>query len=82
MSPELVDQAILGCCRPQFLKVARVITDAATALDVPTDPLGQSENPNVIFIARRIKALVDAERLEGAGNLGRWRFSEVRLIVK
>jgi hypothetical protein len=35
MSPELVDQAILAQCRPQFYKVARVIVMVAKDLDVP-----------------------------------------------
>ncbi len=34
---------------------------------------------DVGFIADRIKALVKAERLESAGNLDRWRYSEIRL---
>jgi hypothetical protein len=61
MSPELVDEAILAHCKPQFRKVAKVIYYVA---------------------ADRIKALVEAERLEGAGNLDRWGSSEVRLPEK
>jgi hypothetical protein len=88
MSPELVDQTILACCKPQFLKVARVIVDTATALKVPkplTERLFIDEAPEkpmgteVDFIADRIKALVTAEKLESQGNLDRWRFSEIRL---
>jgi hypothetical protein len=72
MSPELVDQTILACCKPQFLKVARIIGDVSKAL----------EGTNVDFIADRIKALVEAERLESAGNLDRWGYSEIRLTGK
>jgi hypothetical protein len=36
----------------------------------------------VDFIADRIKALVKAERLQSAGNLDRWRHSEIRLTGK
>ena len=92
MSPELVDQTILACCAPQFSKVARVIVDVATALKVPipmervfVDVPKALEKPvgtDVDFIADRIKALVKAERLESAGNLDRWRFSEIRLPEK
>ena len=92
MSPDQVDQAILAFCKPQFLKVARVIWDVATALkvpfpverifiDVPTafkKPMGLE----VDFIADRIKALVKAQKLESAGNLNRWGFSEIRLPKK
>jgi hypothetical protein len=92
MSPELVDQTILACCKPQFLKVARVIHDVATALKVPipmerlsVDVPGTFEKPRALevdFIADRIKALVEAERLVSAGNLDRWRHSEIRLTGK
>jgi Protein of unknown function len=92
MSPELVDRTIMTCCKPQFLKVARIIADVAKALDVPlpmerlfvdvpkdfVKPLGTE----VDFIADRIKALVKAGTLESAGNLERWRFSEIRLTGK
>jgi hypothetical protein len=91
MSPELVDQTILACCKPQFLKVARIILDVAKALEVPK-PLDERlfiddtlENPmgtKVDFIADRIKALVKGGMLESAGNLDRWRFSEICLPEK
>jgi Protein of unknown function len=89
MSPELVDQAILASCKPKFLKVARAIVEVATAPKVPipmeglfVDDLKTPEElmgTGVGFIADRIKALVKAERLESAGNLDRWRYSEIRL---
>jgi DUF1680 family protein len=75
MSPELVDEAILAHCIPQFRKVARVISDAAKAL-------GSSGDAALYFIADRIKALVAAESLEGAGYLDGWGSSEVRLPEK
>jgi hypothetical protein len=91
MSPELVDQTIVACCKPQFLKVARIIVDVATALKVPK-PLDErlfidetretTMGTAVDFIADRIKALVKAGTLESAGNLDRWRFGEIRLTGK
>jgi Protein of unknown function len=75
MSPDLIDQTILACSEPKFLKVARVVGDVAVALKVPMD----SEKD---FIADRIKALVKAERLESQGDLDQWRFSEIRLREK
>jgi Protein of unknown function len=88
MSPELVDQTILASCKPRFLKVARIIVDVATALkvpkplverlfidDAPEKPMGTE----IDFIADRIKALVEAKKLESQGDLDRWRFSEIRL---
>jgi Protein of unknown function len=72
MSLELVDQTILASCKPQFLKVIRIIGDVDRALkDVKAD-----------FVADRIKALVKAGRLELAGNLKRWEASEIRLTGK
>jgi hypothetical protein len=92
MSPELIDQTILACCNPRFLKVARIIVDVATALKVPI-PMERTvidvpetfEKPtglDVDLIADRIKVLVKAKRLEAAGNLDRWRYSEIRLTGK
>jgi hypothetical protein len=75
MSPDLIDQTILERCKPQFLKVARIVGDVAVALKVPMDV-------DKGFIADRIKALVKAERLESQGDLDRWRFSEIRLPEK
>ena len=75
MSPELVDEAILASCVPNFRKVTRVISDTAKAL-------GSSGEAAFYFIADRIKALVEAERLDGAGDLDRWGYSEVRLPEK
>jgi hypothetical protein len=74
MSPDLVDQAILTCCKPRFLKIARILTDVAAAI-----ALKEPRDTDYHFIARRIKALVKAEKLESQGNLDRWGFSEIRL---
>jgi hypothetical protein len=91
MSPELVDQTILACCKPQFLKVARIIVDVATALKVPKpmverlfidEALEKPMGTEVDFIADRINVLVMAGRLASAGNLDRWRYSEIRLTGK
>ncbi|HKO71864.1 MAG TPA: DUF3658 domain-containing protein [Bradyrhizobium sp.] len=75
MSPELVDEAILAHCKPQFLKVAKIIYYVANKLE-------RSSEEAVYFISDRIKALVAAERLEAAGNLDWWTYSEVRLPNK
>jgi hypothetical protein len=75
MSPELVDEAILAHCKPQFLKVAKIIYYVANGLE-------RSSEEAVYFMSDRIKALVAAERLEAAGNLDWWTYSEVRLAEK
>jgi hypothetical protein len=77
MTPDLVDQAILACCKPQFLKVARILGDVAVALKVPIDV-----DRDLDFVSDRIKALVKAGRLESQGDLDRWRYSEIRLAGK
>jgi hypothetical protein len=72
MFPELVDQTILACCKPQFSKVIFIIGLVDRTLkDVKPD-----------FVADRIKALVKAERLQSAGNLDWWERSEIRLTGK
>ena len=87
----LVDQTIMACSKPQFLKVARIIVDVATALKVPNpldgrlfidEALEKPVGTAAEFIASRIKVLVKAGTLESAGNLDRWRFSEIRLTGK
>ena len=75
MQNVLVDQAILACCKPQFMKVARIVYDVALALKVP-------RGRNVDFIADRIKALVKAKKLQSKGNLDRCGFSEICLPEK
>ncbi|THD66989.1 MAG: hypothetical protein E7813_12570 [Bradyrhizobium sp.] len=92
MSPAVVDQTILRCCKPRFHKVARVITDVAEVLKAPFAwerlaydvPITFKPPPGlpVNIIAGRIKALVRANRLQAAGNLDRWRYSEIRLTGK
>jgi hypothetical protein len=92
MSPELVDQTILACCTPRFLKVARIITDVATALKVPVPMEGlfipepedfvRPPGREVDVVAERIKALVRSGQLESQGNLDRWQYSEIRLSEK
>jgi hypothetical protein len=83
MSPKLVDEAILASCVSHFRKVAAVIHRASQTLASPEDPPPEErDGANFKFIAKRIKALVKAEKLEGAGDLDRWAYSEVRLPQK
>ena len=68
----IVDQAILAFCKPQFRKVMLIVHQTAKALKVP-------RGRNIDFIGYRIKALVKDRKLEAAGNLDLWEFSEIRL---
>jgi hypothetical protein len=68
----LVDEAIMACCEPRFMKVARIVYHVAKALKLP-------RGRNIDFIAERIKALVKAKKLQSKGNLDWWGFSEICL---
>ena len=50
-------------------------------IEVP-ETLEKPMGTDVDFIAVRIKALVKAKKLESAGNLDRWGYSEIRLTGK
>jgi hypothetical protein len=89
MSPDQIDEAILACCKLRFLKVLRIVREVETALNARVDasfdaPEGSPRglNPELDLITDRIKALVKAKRLEAAGNLDRWGYSEIRLTGK
>ena len=66
-----LDALILGVAKDRWQKVAMVI---AKTRDLAAPDIDLDE------IARRIRALVAAKRLEGVGDLSNWRFSEVRLV--
>jgi len=68
-----LDQIIFSVMASRLLKTARVIGDAAVRcreLGLPID---------VEILSARIGALAEAGRIEGAGDLRKWRHSEVRL---
>ena len=84
----LIDAAILSAVGKRWLKVARIISDAEKLLEgkipgINRNPQNEEEDAesekSLFAIERRIQALVDAGRLEGAGDLSNWRHSEVRL---
>jgi Protein of unknown function len=67
-----IDRIILSVVTPRWLKMARVVGDAVGQ--------GKKLAPGVSdeMFAARIQALVEADRLEGQGDLRKWRHSEVR----
>lgn len=68
-----LDQIIFSVMTSRLLKTARVISDAVARckeLGLPID---------VEILSARIGALAEAGRIEGAGDLRKWRHSEVRL---
>jgi hypothetical protein len=57
------------------MKVTRIVGDTAKALKLP-------DGRSMDFIGKRIKALVKAKKLEAAGDVDRWHYSEIRLPEK
>jgi hypothetical protein len=68
---EAIDQAIIECCRPHSLKIARIALDVMSRRDLP------SEDAAACIVIRRVIALADAGKLQILGNPRRPRFSEV-----
>ena len=68
-----LDALILSVSRTQWQKVAMIITRVIQACERNGVEVGE------VAIAKRIPKLVEDGKLQGAGNLGRWRNSEVRL---
>lgn len=69
---EKIDQAILAAVGRQFLKVARIIAEVG-------DRFGTRDDEFYERVAIRIAALVLEKRLQSAGDITRWRYSEIRL---
>ena len=68
-----LDRIIFSVMASRLLKSARVIGDAAVQCKKLGLPI------NVEILSARIGALAEAGRIEGAGDLRKWRHSEVRL---
>jgi hypothetical protein len=75
MTDSEIDEAILAVAQPRWLKVARVIIDAADRLGsgLPEGDAGHD------LVGRRIGVLVGEGRLLAQGDINKWRHSEVRL---
>jgi hypothetical protein len=72
VSADDIDQAIFSAVTARWQKTAMVIGNALTScrqLDPPID---------AETIRARVQALVESGRLEGQGDLRKWRHSEVR----
>ncbi len=75
MTSSEIDNAVLAVAEGQWRKVAMIISKAAERLR-PGLPEGEA---GYNMIAARIAALVGTGRLASQGDIGRWRYSEVRL---
>jgi hypothetical protein len=68
-----IDAIVLSAMKPQWQKVERVVALSSKRCE----EFGLSISDEVL--AARIRALAESGRLEGAGDLRKWRHSEVRL---
>ena len=73
ITDQQIDHEILAQSDVRTRKVARIVAFTARAL-------GQESEEFLERIARRIEWLCENGKLEGLGNLKRWRHSEVRLL--
>jgi hypothetical protein len=64
---------IFELLKPRLQKMARIVGDTFIRFEARSIPI----SPEII--AARIIALEEADRIEGAGDLRMWRYSEVRL---
>jgi Protein of unknown function len=68
-----IDAVIFSMMKPRFQKVAMVIIRSLKRFEELALPVGDQ------VIAARLRLLADSGRIEGAGDLRKWGFSEVRL---
>ncbi len=68
---DAVDEALMAEIGERWRKVAMVLAQAA-------DKLGWDSVDDFDRLAKRLETLVADGQLEAQGNLGRWRYSEVR----
>ena len=71
MKDSEIDAAILSSADDRFLKVAWVIIETANRLGV--------KSQNTRRIVKRLAVLVEQGRWVAAGDITRWRHSEIRL---
>jgi hypothetical protein len=70
-----LDQIIFAAMTSRLRKTAMVIGNAVKRCEELGLPI------NAEILGARIGALAEADRIEGAGDLRKWRHSEVRLKV-
>jgi len=68
-----IDERILFFVRPQWRKVAFVLAKVIHEFDAKG--IGISEKR----LEKRLRVLIKLKQIEPAGDISRWRFSEVRL---
>ena len=71
-----IDEIIFSAMKPVFQKVGMVIIRSMKRCEELALPVDAQ------VIAARLRLLADSDRIEGAGDLRKWSFSEVRLKAK
>jgi hypothetical protein len=74
-----LDRLLLSFCNTQWRKVARIAGNTLTALEERGVRL---DGTIADQIDARMAVLVGSGQLEAAGNIKKWRYSEVRLPRK
>jgi hypothetical protein len=73
ITDSLVDERILSFVRPQWRKVAFVLGKVIHEFDAKGISISEER------LERRLRVLIKLQQIEPAGDVARWRFSEVRL---
>jgi hypothetical protein len=68
-----IDTILFSIMKARWQKVAMVVGDAVVRCGEVGLPISDE------VLAAQLQALVDSHRIEGVGDLRKWRFSEVRL---
>ena len=72
-----IDEIIFSELKPHWLKVAMVVSRAFNRCEELGLPISREGRYEVF--AARLRELADTDQIEGAGDLRKWRHSEVRL---
>jgi hypothetical protein len=73
ITDSFIDERILFFVRPQWRKVAFVLGKVIHEFDAKRISVSEER------LGERLRALINSKQIEPAGDVSRWRFSEVRL---
>jgi hypothetical protein len=73
ITDSFIDERILFFVRPQWRKVAFVLTKVIHEFDAKGISISEE------MLEKRLRVLIELKQIEPAGEVSRWRFSEVRL---
>jgi hypothetical protein len=75
ITDSLLDERILFFVGPQWRKVAFILSKVAHEFDAKGIVISEDR------LEERLRALIELRKIEPAGDVSRWRFSEVRIPV-